>query len=83
MSAYRRILAAVDGSEASNKGLREALRLAKTRYDAGTGTQLDVLDAETSLTEARTIKNEALHSYMTAQASLARAIAQDVVVEKK
>ena len=29
MSAYRRILAAVDGSDASNKGLREALRLAK------------------------------------------------------
>ena len=30
MSAYKRILAAVDGSKASNKGLREALRLAKS-----------------------------------------------------
>jgi len=29
MSAYKRILAAVDGSPTSNKGLREALRLAK------------------------------------------------------
>ena len=29
MSAYRKILAAVDGSGASNKGLREAVRLAK------------------------------------------------------
>jgi nucleotide-binding universal stress UspA family protein len=29
MSAYRTILVAVDGSTASNKGLREALRLAK------------------------------------------------------
>ena len=29
MNAYKRILAAVDGSAASNKGLREALRLAK------------------------------------------------------
>jgi nucleotide-binding universal stress UspA family protein len=29
VSAYRRILVAVDGSEASKKGLREALRLAK------------------------------------------------------
>lgn len=29
MSAYKRILAAVDGSAASSKGLREALRLAK------------------------------------------------------
>jgi nucleotide-binding universal stress UspA family protein len=33
MSAYRRILAAVDGSPTSNKGLREALRVAK-REDA-------------------------------------------------
>lgn len=30
MNAYRRILAAVDGSAASSKGLREALRLAKS-----------------------------------------------------
>jgi nucleotide-binding universal stress UspA family protein len=30
MNAYRRILAAVDGSEASARGLREALRLAKS-----------------------------------------------------
>jgi nucleotide-binding universal stress UspA family protein len=29
MSAYRKILVAVDGSPASNKGLREAIRLAK------------------------------------------------------
>ena len=29
MSAYKRILVAVDGSPASNKGLREAIRLAK------------------------------------------------------
>ena len=31
----------------------EALRLAKSRSEAGTGTQLDVLSAQTALTEAR------------------------------
>jgi nucleotide-binding universal stress UspA family protein len=34
MNAYRTILAAVDGSEASNRGLREALRLAKSERAA-------------------------------------------------
>jgi TolC family type I secretion outer membrane protein len=59
----------------------EALRLAKSRYDAGTGTQLDVLDAETSLTEARTIKNEALHAYLVARASMERAIGEEVAAK--
>lgn len=56
----------------------EALRLAIARYDAGTGTQLDVLNAQTSLTEARTTQIQALHDYMVARARLQRAIGQDV-----
>jgi outer membrane protein len=71
----------LDSTEKVVEQGEEALRLAKSRYDAGTGTQLDVLDAETSLTEARTIKNEALHGYLVAQASLDRAIGEDVPVE--
>lgn len=57
----------------------EALRLAKARADAGTGTQLDVLDAETSLTEARTTQSVALREYAVARARLERAIGQDDV----
>jgi len=56
----------------------EALRLAIARYDAGTGTQLDVLNAQTSLTEARTTQIQALHDHMVARARLQRAIGQDV-----
>jgi outer membrane protein TolC len=52
----------------------EALRLAKSRYDAGSGTQLDVLDAETSLTEARSNKVQAQHDYNVALARLERAL---------
>jgi len=55
----------------------EALRLATSRYDAGTGTQLDVLAAETSLTQARTTKNTALRDYAVALARLERAIGLD------
>jgi outer membrane protein TolC len=52
----------------------EALRLAKARADAGTGTQLDVLNAETALTEARTTQIEAEHDYTVSVAKLERAI---------
>jgi outer membrane protein len=57
----------------------EALRLARARTDAGTGTQLEVLDAQTSLTEARTTQVQALHDYTVARARLERAIGQDVI----
>jgi outer membrane protein TolC len=52
----------------------EALRLARARNEAGTGTQLDVLSAQTALTEARTTQIQALHDYSVARARLERAI---------
>ena len=52
----------------------EALRLAKSRAENGAGTQLDVLNAETALTEARTTQIEAKHDYAVAVAKLERAI---------
>lgn len=55
----------------------EALREARARAEAGSGTQLDVLDAETSLTQARTTLIEAQHAYVTARARLERAIGLD------
>jgi outer membrane protein TolC len=57
----------------------EALREAKARADAGTGTQLDVLDAETSLTQARTTEVQALHDYAAARARLERAMGGDMI----
>jgi len=52
----------------------ESLRLAKARADAGTGTQLDVLNAETALTEARTTQSLARRDYAVAVARVERAI---------
>jgi outer membrane protein TolC len=57
----------------------EALREARARADAGTSTQLDVLDAETSLTQARTTQIQALHDYAVARARLERAIGGDMI----
>lgn len=55
----------------------ESLREAYARASAGTGTQLDVLDAETSLTTARSTQVQALHDYDAARARFERAIGKD------
>jgi outer membrane protein TolC len=56
----------------------EALRLARARAEAGTGTRLDVLNAETQLTQARTTQVQALHDYDVARSRFERAIGQDL-----
>ena len=60
----------------------ESLREANARFDAGTGTQLDVLDAETSLTQARTTQVQAEHDYAAARARLERAIGAELAPAK-
>jgi len=60
----------------------EALREANARADAGSGTQLDVLDAQTSLTQARTTQIQAQHDYVAARARLERAIGADLTMAK-
>jgi outer membrane protein TolC len=61
----------------------EALRLAEARASAGSGTQLDVLDAQTSLTQARTTQVQALHDYAVARARLQRAMGDDMEIIQK
>jgi len=61
----------------------EALREANARFDAGTGTQLDVLDAETSLTQARTTQVQAQHDYAAARARLERSIGAELASAQK
>jgi outer membrane protein len=68
----------LDSQQKVQEEADEALRLAKARADAGTGTQLDVLNAETQLTQARTTQVQALHDYDVARARFERAIGQDM-----
>lgn len=51
----------------------EAVRLATVRFEAGTATQLDVLQAQVELTNARTSQLRANHGYNVALAQLRRA----------
>lgn len=52
----------------------EAVRLANARYNAGTGTQLDVLSAQVDLTTARTNQIQAFYTYNVAVAALRKAM---------
>jgi outer membrane protein len=73
--AYSGFLQAVELVEAQKKTVEQAeesVRLAEARFRAGTGTQLDVLSAQTALTEARSNESQALYDYNVANASLER-----------
>jgi outer membrane protein TolC len=69
----------LDSQEKVQEEADEALREARARAEAGTSTQLDVLDAETSLTQARTTQVQALHDYDAARARLERAIGAEMI----
>jgi len=80
-TAYSQFIEAREVLESQQKvqeEAEEALREAEARATAGTGTQLDVLDAQTSLTQARTTDVQALHDYDAARARLERAIGADM-----
>ncbi len=65
-----------DASKKVTDQAEEAVRLANARYSAGTATQLDVLQAQTDLTTARTNQIQAYYTYTVAVASLRKAMGQ-------
>jgi len=76
-TAYSAFVEAREVLESQKKVIeqaQEALRLASARDEAGTGTQLDVLNAQTALTQARTTHVRALRDYSVARARLERAM---------
>ena len=68
----------LESQEKTVEEATESLRLAVARSDAGTGTQLDSLSAQTSLTQARSTQVRALHDYDVARARLERAVGLNV-----
>lgn len=85
-TAYSNFIEAQEVLESQKKvqeQAEEALRLAVARTEAGTGTQLDVLNAQTALTVARTTQIEALHAYSVARARLERAMGETLRMEGK
>ena len=76
-SALSSLQEATELAEAAQKVVtqaEESLRLANARYNAGTATQLDVLQAQVALTQSRTNQLEANYSYNVAVANVRKAI---------
>jgi outer membrane protein len=75
--AYHNLQNALETIEVSKKVLsqaQETVRMAGVSYQAGLSTSLELLDAETGLTQAKTNYNQALSNYQIALAQLERAI---------
>jgi outer membrane protein TolC len=64
----------VQTANAALEQAREALRLARLRFQAGVGTQTDVINSETDLTRAEGNRVRAILDYNRALANLQRAV---------
>jgi outer membrane protein len=71
-SDYLQTLELIEAQKKTVEQAEESLRLAEARFRAGTGTQLDVLSAQTALTDARSNEVQALYDYNVAIATLER-----------
>jgi outer membrane protein len=78
--AWDRVLQAkqsLDIQGATIASAEEGLRIARLRYESGLGTQLEVLSAQTALTDARRIQAQALYNFRLARAGLKKASTVD------
>jgi len=65
--------AALDLQKETIAQAEEGLRIANLRYESGVGTLLEVLSAQTALTDARTNMAEAIYQYRLAKSALKKA----------
>ncbi len=82
-SQWQQATELAEASQRVTEQATESVRLANARYNAGTGTQLDVLAAQVDLTTARNNQIQAYFAYNVAVAALRKAMGQaDEFVKK-
>ncbi|MBI2843938.1 MAG: TolC family protein [Armatimonadetes bacterium] len=72
----------VETAQANVEQARESLRLANVRYQSGVSTALEVINAESALTQALTNAVNARYDYLNAVAQLQRATASQPEYER-
>ncbi|WP_312336735.1 TolC family protein [Anaerospora hongkongensis] len=64
----------IETSKVAVEKAEEDFKIAQVRYSAGVGTNLDVIDAQLALTQAKTNHIQALYDYNTSKAKLDKAM---------
>ena len=77
-SDLRTARAVLDAQSGNVKTAHRSLELSSIRYNEGAGTQIDVLDAQSALTQAHGQYVDALRDYSVARARLIRATGADL-----
>ncbi len=77
-SDLRAARAVLDAEAKNIEKAVQALSLVQTRYDEGAATQVEVLSAQTALTDARTLYVQGLRNYSVARSRLVRATGEDL-----
>jgi outer membrane protein TolC len=77
-SDLRTARAVLDAQSGNVKTAQRSLDLAQIRYNEGAGTQIDVLDAQSALTQTRGDYVDALRNYSVSRARLIRATGGDL-----
>ncbi len=81
-SSYLEALELMESQAKTVEQAEESLRLAQSRFDAGAGTQIEVLDAQVALTTARSTELQSRHDYQKALAEFHRASGGDFVFKR-
>ncbi|MPM69751.1 Outer membrane efflux protein BepC [bioreactor metagenome] len=64
----------IETTDVTVEKAQEDFKIAQVRYSAGVGTNLDVIDAQLALTQAKTNYIQALYDYNTSKANLEKAM---------
>lgn len=68
----------IDTSQVAVEKAEEDFKIAQVRYSAGVGTNIDVIDAQVALTQAKTNYIQAMYDYNTSRAKLDKAMGIEV-----
>jgi outer membrane protein len=82
LSSIEEANALLESSKKVVEQAKESLRLANARFEAGASSQIDILDSQVALTQARTNEVQALYDYENAKTELKRALGTDLTVQK-